>query len=283
MRNIRLDLAYDGSAYVGWQIQPNGPTVQAAVERAIRKLTGESVSVLAAGRTDSGVHALGQVASFRTQSNIPADRYRFALQKYLRPDIVITASAEVDPKFHATFSAIQKRYRYVIHNSRTSLPFLSRYAYWFVQPLDVDAMQAAAQELVGTHDFRSFETQFPNKATSVRTIHECRLRRASGWPAWSRSLEQKTDIGSARDAEFVWFDIVADGFLYNMVRTIMGSLIRVGVGFWDQADVARILQAQSRSEAGNTAPACGLYLVSVDYPPELCRPPRENPNEKSSR
>lgn len=262
MRNIRLRIAYDGSPYVGWQVQPNGPSIQATVERAIGRLTGEQVSVLAAGRTDSGVHALGQVASFRTSSMIPGDRFATALQKFLPADIVALDSDEVPLEFHATFSAVRKRYRYIICNQRTILPFVRRYAYQYSFALDVDAMHEAAQALIGTHDFRSFETQFPNKATSVRTVMECSVRRTSGWPMWNVAPGEASGTGP-----YIWLDIVANGFLYNMVRTIAGTLLRTGRGFWDASDVRRIIAAQDRGHAGDTAPACGLYLVQVDYPP----------------
>lgn len=279
-RNIRMTLAYDGSHYVGWQVQPNGPSVQAAVERSLSKLTGEPVTVFAAGRTDAGVHALGQVISFRTTTMIPGDRFAPALQQFLPDDVVARDSAEVVSGFHATFSASRKRYRYIIHNVRRGSPFVRRFAYRYPHELNLPAMQEAANSLLGTHDFRSFETQFPNKATSVRTIHECRLGRASGWAMWESFGLPPSAAAGAVDAappdaarqDFIWLDIVADGFLYNMVRTIMGTLIRVGRGFWQPADVRRIIDAQNRGEAGDTAPAHGLHLVQVDYPPELYAP-----------
>src|SRR6185369_7423709 len=161
-RNIRLTLAYDGTNYCGWQVQTNGPSIQAALERAIEKLTGEHSAVYSAGRTDSGVHALGQVANFHTSATIPAENFRPALQSCLGPDIVILDSREVEPEFHATFWAKKKRYRYVIDNAPVSLPFLQRYSWQLRRRLDDRAMQAAALTLLGTHDFRSFETDWPN-------------------------------------------------------------------------------------------------------------------------
>jgi len=263
MRNIRLTVAYDGSDYVGWQVQPNGPSVQSMLEEAIRKLTGEHTNVLAAGRTDSGVHAMGQVASFRTELPIPCDSVPVALQRYLPPDIVIRDAEEVPFDFHATFSAKSKRYRYVIHNGRKHNPFLRRYAWHFHGPLDSQAMHDAGQTLVGTHDFRSFESQWPNKATSVRTVTELTVRRQTFCPLWFEDGDLKPSDEDAGD--FIWLEIVANGFLYNMVRAIVGTLMSVGRGRWDSVEVRRILEAMNRSQAGDTAPGHGLYLVEVDY------------------
>lgn len=263
MRNIRLVLSYDGSAYAGWQVQPTLPTVQGAVETAIQKLTGEELRILAAGRTDAGVHALGQVANFRTRSPIPPEKWRAALQTKLPADIVVRHSDEVPYDFHATFSAVSKRYRYVIHNSAITDPFVRKYAWSIYQPLDVEAMHAAAQVLVGRHDFRSFESHWPNKATSVRTVSSIEVYRASRWCLWSAEREL---YGEAGDGEFVCLEIEADGFLYNMVRAITGTLLNVGRGTWSAADVERVLHAEDRAIAGGTAPAWGLFLVHAVYP-----------------
>lgn len=285
MRNIRLTLAYDGTNYVGWQVQPNGVAVQEVLEQAIWRLTGESVRVLSAGRTDSGVHALGQVASFRTASAISAANFRPGLQTFLPEDVIVREAVEVPLDFHATYSARWKRYRYVIHNSRVPDPFVRRYAYRYGGELDVPRMHAAGQLLVGKHDFRCFETEFPNRASSIRTVTELSVARCSGWPVWSPGAwrgapSRESATGSAAphsdavrslsaqfdaDGEFIRLDIVADGFLYNMVRAIAGTLLNVGRGRWQVEDVARILQSGDRAQAGATAPACGLYLVEVGY------------------
>jgi tRNA pseudouridine38-40 synthase len=264
MRNIRLTLAYDGGDYVGWQVQPNGRSVQAVVEEAIQKLTGESVRILAAGRTDSGVHALGQVANFRTECNIPCENVRKGLQTFLPNDVVVLKACDVPLEFHATYSAKRKRYRYVIYQSLVRSPFLERYVWWRTEDLDTGHMQNAADVLLGTHDFRCFESHFPNKATSVRTVEEARFFRADGWAVWnpwSLSLENRQGHNGA----FLCFEIVADGFLYNMVRAIMGTLVKVGRGQWSPEDVRRIIETGDRALAGETAPAQGLYLVSVEY------------------
>ncbi|MEX0702946.1 MAG: tRNA pseudouridine(38-40) synthase TruA [Planctomycetales bacterium] len=279
MRNIRLTLAYDGTAYVGWQVQPNGVSVQSLVERAIHRLTGAEARVLAAGRTDSGVHALGQVANFHTASTIPVEKFLTGLQRFLPEDVIVRDVREAPAEFHATYAAKRKRYRYVIHNGRIADPFIRRYAWQYRGTLDAAAMHAAAQALVGTHDFRSFESQWPNKATSVRTVMEATVRRAAQWCIWSRTGQEHFPLPESHAAEtssvksgsvpfsneFVCFDIVADGFLYNMVRAILGTLVEVGRGKWTADDVRRILHSGDRDQAGDTAPACGLYLVSVDY------------------
>jgi tRNA pseudouridine38-40 synthase len=262
MRNIRLTLAYDGTRYVGWQMQPNGASVQSVLEAAIREFSGCEASLISAGRTDAGVHALGQVANFRTESAIPCCGFVAGLQPFLPDDILIRSADEVPLDFHATYAAKRKRYRYVILNARPVHPFLAHYVHEFHARLDEQAMHEAAQVIVGKHDFCSFETEHPNTATSVRTVFEATVGRFAGWPSWNTDpiKDQSQSVG-----EFIWFDIVADGFLYNMVRTIAGTLIRVGEHKWDADDVRRIMEGHDRRIAGPTAPACGLYLVKVEY------------------
>lgn len=272
LRNIRLTLAYDGTNYCGWQVQSNGPSIQAALERAIERLTGVKSDVLSAGRTDSGVHALGQVASFKTTFPMPPENFKPALQTKLPRDIVILDAREVPDDFHATFRAKWKRYRYVIDNSPLCLPFLQRYAWQLRRRLNSEAMHDAAQVLLGEHDFRSFETDWPNKATSVRTIMQVAVTRRALWELWTPGMagpEAFPRLGSSLpgsgDPPLICLEIAADGFLYNMVRSIVGTLVNVGRDKWSRDDVRRILQAQQRSLAGSTAPACGLYLVDVAY------------------
>jgi tRNA pseudouridine38-40 synthase len=271
MRNIRLTLAYDGTGYIGWQIQPNGVSVQSVVETAIREFSEAKVSLIAAGRTDAGVHALGQVANFHTESSIPCQGFRAGLQAYLPRDVLVVDADEVPLEFHATYAAKRKRYRYVIQNARAASPFLRNYAYESRAPLDERAMYDAGQVLVGKHDFCAFETEHPNTASSVRTVFELTVRRFAEWTAWSIGPSECDRGGEvlqpARDAagDFIAIDVVADGFLYNMVRTIVGTLIRVGEWKWDAARVREILESGNRPQAGPTAPACGLYLIRVDY------------------
>ena len=274
MRCIRLTLAYDGTNYCGWQIQPNGPTVQAHVEEAIEKLTHVKTTVTVAGRTDSGVHALGQVAAFQTESNIPIRKFRPGLQTFLPEDIVVLDAAEVHEQFHAAYWAIKKRYRYVMFDGPVMLPFLNRYVHNVGRRLDTDAMQQAATHLLGTHDFRCFESHFPNKATSVRTILDTSIERTATWPGWLSTPVRHTQITAGEfgptatvgfDDDFVCLEVEADGFLYNMVRAITGSLLRIGLKQWEPDRMVEIIANQDRSQAGHTAPANGLYMVNVDY------------------
>jgi len=265
-RNIRLRVAYDGTAYAGWQVQPRLLTVQGCLEAAIEKACGEQQRLLCAGRTDAGVHALGQVVNFTTKSRIPPDKWRPALQAHLPEDIIILESDEVPAGFHATFWARSKRYRYVIHNSIVSNPFLRQYSWRIIQPLNVDAMQEAAECLLGTHDFRSFESHWPNKATSVRTVMDLSVQRRHPSELFTPlPLHEQQAAPLAGTGDLICLEIEANGFLYNMVRTITGTLSYVGRGTWTRKDVQRILHAQDRSLAGGTAPACGLFMVQVHY------------------
>ncbi len=272
-RNIMLTIAYEGTAYCGWQIQPNGLTIQECVEAAVGKLTGGTrPNVLCAGRTDSGVHALGQVASFRTESNIPAAQFRHGIQRFVPDDITIIRSQEVADEFHATFSAVRKRYRYLMFDGPVMPPFLKNIVYRPRTSLDVDAMNAALPALMGTHDFRCFESHFPNKATSVRTVMDVSLQRLPLFDVWNPPHRwQPTDAREhpSPDAPLISFEIMADGFLYNMVRAIVGTLLQIGTGQRPPDDLCDVIASQDRGQAGSTAPAEGLYLVQVDYPPEL--------------
>ena len=277
-RTLRMTLAYDGTNYCGWQIQPNGIAIQSVVEQALAEFTGESTRVVASGRTDAGVHAVGQVASFTTQSTAPCHGFLHGLPRYLPDDIVVRNVEEVTAGFNARYDAKRKWYRYVIHNSRIRVPFLRNAVLWQRSPLDDVSMHGAVQCLVGTHDFRCFETQWPNRSSSVRTIFHASMKRTSAWDAWDPNLASQLPSDSADimrpapdtafsrfESSFLCFDIEADGFLYNMVRSIVGTLIHVGRGRWTADDIDRILKSGDRTHAGETAPAQGLYLMRVDY------------------
>lgn len=263
MRNIRLKLAYDGTDFVGWQEQANGLSIQTVIANAIQEITKEKPTLIGSGRTDSGVHAVGQVAHFLTNSLIPAERLGFGINALVPDAITVLESVDAPLEFHSRYHAVRKWYRYVIDNARTPLPFWRRYSHHARNPLDVAAMQRAGNELLGTHDFRAFETQFPNRESSVRTIQKLTVSRFVDWPVGFPAGGNTTPPNDAGD--FICIDVIADGFLYNMVRCIAGTLLEVGRGKWVTSDVAQILTAGIRSQAGITAPAKGLFLMQVDY------------------
>ncbi len=269
-----LTVAYEGTNYSGWQIQPDAPTVQEYVERATEKLTGTRCAVLCAGRTDSGVHALGQAANFWTNSKIPGEQFRRGLQRFLPTDVAIVDSREVSREFHATYSAIRKRYRYLLFDGPVLPPFLRNLAHRSKRMLDLGAMRAALPHLLGTHDFRCFETAYPNKATSVRNVMEATIQRVPHWDLWNTAHAWQPHVVRPHEdpsSPLISFEIMADGFLYNMVRAIVGTLLSIGTGRKPPEEIRRVMQAMDRGEAGSTAPAQGLYLVQVDYPPEHLR------------
>lgn len=276
MRTIQLTLAYDGTRYAGWQVQPNRLSLQSVVEQALLDLTGEPVKVAASGRTDAGVHALAQIVTFNTRLQIPVEGYRWGLVTRLPDDIVVTAAAEMPFGFHARFDAVRKTYRYVLHISRTASPWLRHYVWWHRGRLDIAAMQAATQSLLGTQDFRAFETNWPNRSSSVRTIFSAEWTACSTWTPWATDLPEPTVpsiepvLAHCADG-FLIFEITADGFLYNMVRTIVGTLVHIGRGRWSADDMARIIAAGDRRQAGDTAPAQGLYLAHVQTEIDLER------------
>jgi tRNA pseudouridine38-40 synthase len=244
MRNVKLTLSYDGSDFHGWQTQPGLRTVQETLEQAIAELTGEQrVRVNASGRTDTGVHAVGQVVNFRTESRHPADVLMKAVNARLPDDLLITSAEEAALEFDANRDAVRKLYRYVLHDGPVPNLFLRRYCYHTRYRLDAAAMARAARPLAGTHDFRCFETDWPNRKSSVRTI---------------------THLAVSRFGDWIWLDVEADGFLYNMVRAIAGTLVNVGRGYWPEGKVAELLDAD-RTQAGPTAPAQGLFLMRVTY------------------
>ena len=247
MPHFKLTLAYDGTAYHGWQVQPQQRTIQGTIEQAILKLTGQAVRVTASGRTDAGVHALGQVASFSAECRLTLGELQTALSALLPDDIAVLGVEEVPAGFHPIRDARWKCYRYVIHNGPIRDVFARRYAWHIVQALDASAMQRAATALVGTHDFSSFETAGAPRETSVRTVTRLEVRGEDAKPGQ------------------IIIEIVADGFLYNMVRAIVGTLVEVGRGAEAESWPAEVLAACDRSAGGPTAPPQGLYLVYVVY------------------
>jgi tRNA pseudouridine38-40 synthase len=244
MRNIKLLLCYDGTDFSGWQRQLDRRTVQQELETAIGRLTGVEATTNASGRTDAGVHALGQVVHFFTASRHAPEVFVKALNALLPRDVRVLDAREVPQSFHATLDAQAKLYRYVIDNGPIADPFQLRTSWHVFTPLDAEAMDRAAQTLKGRHDFHSFETNWPNRTSSVRTI---------------------THIAVGRKGDVVRIEVEADGFLYNMVRAITGTLTLVGSGRWPEARVAEVLAAEDRARAGPTAPPQGLFLVRVQY------------------
>lgn len=244
MKRIKLTIAYDGTNYCGWQIQPNGITVEEVLNKALKKLTGEDILVIGASRTDSGVHALGNVAVFDTETTIPADRIAMALNQRLPEDIVITKSEEVPLYFHPRYCNCSKTYEYHIINTRIPDPTRRLTNYFVSYELNPDNMRKAASYLVGEHDFVSFCNVRTDVENTVRTI---------------------TALDILQDGDEITIRITGNGFLYNMVRIIVGTLIRVGRGFYEPEKVKEILEAKDRKAAGVTAPAHGLMLVEIRY------------------
>ena len=244
MRNIKLTLEYDGTGYHGWQSQINAVAVQDVVSGAIKSLTGEDCAIVGSSRTDAGVHALGFVCNFFTNSAIPADKFAFALNAILPEDIAVKGSEEVPPDFDARFSAKGKTYKYLFYNSPFPSALLRHRAYHVFYPLDAGAMGRAAAHFAGTHDFAAFSAAGGAARTTVRTVYSADVR---------------------RNGELIEFTVTGDGFLYNMVRIMAGTLAEVGFGKIDPDAVPGIITGLDRKKAGRTAPAHGLYLAEVYY------------------
>lgn len=244
MRRIAITLGYVGTAYDGWQRQPGRDTVQERVEKAVESLTLERSSVTASGRTDAGVHAIGQVAHFDTSTAIPAKNFVRGLNRFLPRDIRVTSAVETDEGFHARYDAHEKTYRYVIHLSGSESALRWDRAWRIDGELDVESMRRAAACLVGEHDFASFMSTGADTKTTVRRV---------------------TRVSVERNGDEVWLEFAANGFLYNMVRLMTAVLVDVGLGKRPPDDVEKILEARSKHAVTFVAPACGLYLVSVEY------------------
>lgn len=244
MKRIKLTIAYDGTNYCGWQVQPNGITVEEVINKALKKLTGEDILVIGASRTDSGVHALGNVAVFDSKTTIPPERIAMALNQRLPDDIVITKSEEVASDFHPRYCDCSKTYEYHIINTRIPIPTKRLTNYFVSYELNIENMRKAASYLVGEHDFVSFCNVRTDVENTVRTI---------------------TELEILTNGDEITIRITGNGFLYNMVRIIVGTLIRVGRGFYEPEKVKEILEAKNRKAAGVTAPAHGLMLVEINY------------------
>ena len=244
MKRVKLVVAYDGTNYHGWQVQDNGITIEEVLNRTISELVQEDIKVIGASRTDAGVHACGNVAVFDTESRIPGDKFSFALNQRLPEDIRIQESCEVDADFHPRYADTVKTYEYNILNRRFELPSKRLYAAFCYYPMDRERMNQAAAYLVGEHDFKSFCSAGAQVQTTVRTIYA---------------------VNVTKEDDMVHIRITGNGFLYNMVRIIAGTLMQVGTGLMEPEQVKEILEARDRSKAGPTAVAKGLTLVEIRY------------------
>jgi len=246
VRNVKLTIEYDGTRYQGWQVQGDAPTIQKALEEAIAHVVQHPVRVIGSGRTDSGVHALGQAANFHTSSSIPAHKLVHAINAWLPRDIAVVSGQDVPADFHARFSAVAKTYRYTILNRPARCAVLRRYAWHVREPLDLAAMRRAAGHIVGRHDFRAFQSKAADETGE-------------------RAVRNLTRLDIARNGDLVELFATANGFLYNMVRAITGTLVQVGIGKLPPDEMKRIIASRDRSLAGPTAPPQGLCLMEVSY------------------
>ena len=244
MRNIKLTIQYDGTNYSGWQSQKNSLAIQDIVEASLKKLTGQRHRLIGAARTDAGVHAKGQVANFKTESRLPLTNIRDGLNHNLPPDIVIENARHVTLDFHSRYDAKSKYYRYSVYTQKPVSPFYKNFVAPVPRKLDLRAIKRESKVLLGRHDFSSFQGSNSKRLNPVRNIYRLELKRSG---------------------LFLHFDIEADGFLYTMVRTIIGTLIGVGRGRLKEGSVKKILRERKRSLAGPTAPARGLSLIKVRY------------------
>lgn len=245
MRNIKLTIEYDGKDFNGWQKQPNKLNIQGTIEKAIEQITGEQVELNASGRTDAGVHALGQVANFKTNSNLPIEKWPLALNANLKKSIVIKSAEEVDERFHSRLTCKRKTYRYVINNSKYGTAIYRNLETHIPQKLNIEKMKKAVKFFEGEHDFKAFKASGTSSKSSVRTIYNAEV------------IEAKNDR--------IYIELTGSGFLYNMVRIIAGTLVEVGFGKVEPEEIQNIIQSKDRSNAGKTLPPQGLYLLKVEY------------------
>ena len=245
MRNIKLTIEYDGKDFNGWQRQPNKLNIQGEIEKAIENITGERVELIGSGRTDAGVHALGQVANFKIENtSISIEKMAIALNSQLKKSIVIKKAEEVSERFHSRYNAKNKTYNYIINNSKSGTAIYRNLEYCFNIPLDVEKMQKAAKYFEGEHDFSGFKASGTSNKNSIRTIYKAEVY---------------------KEKEKIIISLTGNGFLYNMVRIISGTLLDVGLGKILPEEIPDIIKSKDRQRAGKTLPAHGLYLVQVDY------------------
>ena len=244
MRNIKLIIEYMGKSFNGWQKQPDKLNIQGEIEEAIYEITGERVNLIASGRTDAGVHSLGQTANFKIENNIPIEKIAIAINSKLKKSIVIRSAEEVDERFHSRYNVISKKYRYIINNSQFGSAVYRDLEYNFPIKLNVNKMREAAKFFEGEHDFAAFKASGTSSKSSVRTIYNAEI---------------------IEDGERIKIELTGNGFLYNMVRIISGTLLDVGLEKLDPNKIPEIIESKDRKNAGKTLPPHGLYLVEVNY------------------
>jgi len=267
VRNLKLILSYDGSEFAGWQVQPEQATIQGTLASAIGRLTGENVLPQGSGRTDAGVHALAQVATLQTSSSIPTENWIKALNDILPASIRVLEVTEASPDFHARKSARAKIYRYRMYRGAICPPFLARYVWHYPFPLEEVAMALAAPLVVGEHDFTSFAAVDPERSERMVTGGILNHGEHGGTRGEAQVSNVRTIFSSVwtREGDDLIYTVRGSGFLHHMVRNLVGTFLLVGKGTLSSEDFGRVLAARDRSAAGPTAPACGLYLVSVEY------------------
>ena len=244
MRNIKLVIEYDGKEYKGWQKQPDRLNIQGEIEKALETITSEKVELIGSGRTDAGVNALGQVANFKTNSKLQIEKFPYAINSLIKKSIRIKLAEEVDENFHSRYTCKRKTYQYTIDNSEQGTAIYRNMRYHFPIRLNESKMNEAVKFLIGTYDFKSFKASGTSSKSSVRTIYDAKV--------W-------------REEDLVKIELTGNGFLYNMIRIIAGTLLEVGEGKHEPIDVKKILDAQDRNKAGKTLPASGLCLMRVEY------------------
>ncbi len=244
MRNIKLIIEYDGKGFNGWQKQPNKLNIQGEIEKAIGEITGEKIELIASGRTDSGVHSLGQTANFKTNSQISIEKFPLAINSKLKQSIRIKSAEEVDERFHSRYSVKFKKYRYTINNSEYGSAIYRDFEYHFPVKLDVEKMKCAAKLFEGEHDFKAFKASGTSSKSSIRTIYKAEV---------------------IKNEDRIYIELTGNGFLYNMVRIIAGTLLDVGIGKINPEEITDIIENKDRKGAGKTLPAKGLVLVEVTY------------------